>query len=273
MRQLLVALQRRLRALKKHVRLGRAHNGKDGRPRAADKRGQCAQAVRQREHSLAALAERQAVLLVQAVLGGHGQKVVPLLAEGRCQQRRAGKIVHGVCVGHHFGQRCPRLFRQQLEIRDPCREGDPGRDGLFQRVDMPLVIGRNHEAAQQRRGHIVRVPLQLGGAQNARRDARAAGAQAPRHGNGVRLHDAQAVERPAAQRVYLLGRAVDQVARRAGHERAVGRRDVHAVKFLKRRRIVQREGKPAGIEARADIRARGRNADFYHTAPPIPPST
>lgn len=28
---------------------------------------------------------------------------------------------------------------------------------------MPLVIGRNHEAAQQRRGHIVRVPLQLGG--------------------------------------------------------------------------------------------------------------
>ena len=155
---------------------------------------------------------------------------------------------------------------------------------------MPLVIGRNHEAAQQRRGHIVRVPLQLGGerqdvlflqraaqqgvgAQNARCDARAAGAQAPRHGDGVRLHDAQAVERPAAQRVYLLGRAVDQVARRAGHERAVGRRDVHAVKFLKRRRIVQREGKPAGIEARADIRARGRNADFYHTAPPIPPST
>ena len=31
--------------------------------------------------------------------------------------------------------------------------------------------------------------------------------------------------------------------------------------------FVQREGKPAGIEARADIRARGRNADFYHTAP------
>ena len=268
---------------------------KDGRPRAADKRSPARPGCpAQREHSLARAGhERQRGTAGAACrLAATRKRSYLLLAEGRCQQRRArNDCTRRPLWDTALGSAARAFSVSSLKSGHKCREAQPWRDGLFH--------ARRHAASpsapmttkppSMRGGHIVRVPLQRGGARlgcsfsgparppssalaptNARRDARAAGAQARAPwGWGSSCARRRPRQRRCRTASYsLLGRAVDQGCRgllgtRVPSERGdVTRRPTPP----SARRVVQRERKPAGIEARADIGARGRDAHRYHTA-------
>lgn len=86
------------------------HNGHDGRPGARDVNGLRTQVLRQLKDVVTALDQRQAVLLVQHVLGRHTQQRVVALAEGRRGQRRAGQVVDGILMADHGGSAARALL-------------------------------------------------------------------------------------------------------------------------------------------------------------------
>ena len=87
---------------------------------------------------------------VGASLGGHGQKVVPLLAEGRCQQRRAGKCQQGSSAGKAdtkddaIKQRCPAQQHQ------PGAHGSGQHPAQCQCKQLPGMAAQNPQALHKR---------------------------------------------------------------------------------------------------------------------------
>ena len=262
------------------------HNGHDGRPGARDVNGLRTQVLRQLKDVVAALDQRQAVLLVQHVLGRHTQQRVVALAEGRCGQRRAGQVVDGILMADHGGQRRARLAGQQAEVRHKRRKRQLGVNVLLDAVDLALVDDAGHKSAQHGGGDVVgmaldgrrqRQHLALGQlvaqqgvrAHDACHDAGRAGPEAARHRDVVALGDAQTLQRDAQLVIDDPGRAVDQVVAARRDVGPIDGRNLNAVRFLKRKDVVHRNGQTQRVKPGADVGAGGRDGYSYHI--PCPP--
>ena len=262
------------------------HNGHDGRPGARDVNGLRTQVLRQLKDVVAALDQRQAVLLVQHVLGRHTQQRVVALAEGRRGQRRAGQVVDGILMADHGGQRRACLAGQQAEVRHKRRKRQLGVNVLLDAVDLALVDDAGHKAAQHGGGDVVgmaldgrrqRQHLALGQlvaqqgvrAHDARHNACRAGPEAARHRDVVALGDAQPLQRDTQLVIDDPGRAVDQVVAARRDVGPIDGRNLNAVRFLKRKDVVHRNGQTQRVKPGADVGAGGRDGYSYHI--PSPP--
>ena len=188
-------------------------------------------------------------------------------------------------MGNFLRQRRTGRLGQQLIIRHDGRKAEALVHIPLDGIDHAFLIDAAGQAAQQGRGHVVRVALDAGGqreqllrvqdiaqhpvrAQQTGDDARRGGAKAPRHGDGVGLDDLQRRDLLADFIEQPFGRAVDQIGFVAGDAGAVRRRDIQLVALLKSDRVVQRDGQTQRIKAGADVGAGGRNRDLdLHSCP------
>ena len=106
-------------------------------------------------------------------------------------------------------------------------------------------------------------------AHDARHDAGRAGPEAARHRDVVALGDAQTLQRDAQLVIDDPGRAVDQVVAARRDVGPIDGRNLNAVRFLKRKDIVHRDGQTQRVKPGADVGAGGRDGYSYHI--PCPP--
>ena len=141
---------------------------------------------------------------MQPVLQGGGDQLLVPLLDGPQQHRQKAGVAHRVAVGHHGGQHAPRLVGAEGEVRRQRHKPQLRMGQILHRVHLSAQQHGSGQAAQQRRGQIVGVTLDLRGQgqqlplvkglarhdvgrHGAGGDQRRRGAKAPAHGN-IRLN-------------------------------------------------------------------------------------
>ena len=254
------------------------HDRHDRRAGPADKRSIRAQAVTQLHHFGAAPDQAEPVRLVQAVIRRNPQVPVVAAVKRHRHQRCPREVEHPVLPGDRIGQDRPRQRSFQLEAGHDRHKMQISADLLLDIIDPAPVDHRSDQAAGQRRGGVVRVPLdscgevnqfvvrnriahQMVGTLQAADHAGGRAAQPACKRDIVDLPDLQPPERDPADFIQVFRGGIDQVVLPARHWRGIQRNDLAAVEFLHGKMVIKVDCKPDRIEARADIRAGCRDAD------------
>src|SRR5579884_345241 len=247
------------------------------RPGPAERHAVRARAPRRVEDLLQAGDQPRPVRLVQSIPRRLVQHVGAAGGQRRHEERGPGHVEHRVRERDLGRQEAPRLLGRDGEVRHREHHGERRRRD----PRPPHAVGRpsaGDEAAQERRGGVVRVSLDLGrqveqrlGGDRAAEDRRGAAPEPAGERDAVVLHETERPRPPGPP-----ARPLDHRERRAVGEVRGGPRqralalpphlDRRGLRLLQLERVVEAQGYAHRVEPRPQVRRARRHADPDHSA-------